>query len=181
MLGYIFAKIKCKLYCVWGKDQDSREKLIMKKFFQSKGMSIGNNCAIYSNICSSETWLISIGDNVTISNDVQFITHDNSIDRFSEKYCDIFGKIEIGNNCFIGAHSLILPGVTLGAKTLVAAGSVVTKSFDGGIIAGNPAKKISEIEPFVEKYSKIAFTGKEYINGKKVATENNKNKILQNR
>lgn len=54
--------------------------------------------------------------------------------------------IEIGENCWIGMNSMILPGVKLGARTIVAAGSVVTKSFMGNcVIAGNPAKVIKEL------------------------------------
>ena len=57
---------------------------------------------------------------------------------------DTFGAISIGNNCFIGANSVILLGVTLADNIVVAAGSVVTKSFfeNNIIIGGNPAKKL---------------------------------------
>jgi len=55
--------------------------------------------------------------------------------------------IQIGKYCWIGANAVILPEVILGDHTIVAAGSVVTKSFEKGncIIAGVPAKKIKEI------------------------------------
>lgn len=50
--------------------------------------------------------------------------------------------VNIGENCWIGMNSIVLPGITLGPKTIVGAGSVVTKSFPEGhcIIAGNPAR-----------------------------------------
>ena len=53
-------------------------------------------------------------------------------------------SIKLGNSCWIGINSVILPGVVLGNNTIVGAGSVVTKSFEDGncIIAGNPAKII---------------------------------------
>jgi acetyltransferase-like isoleucine patch superfamily enzyme len=56
---------------------------------------------------------------------------------------------KIGNYCWIGMNSMILPGVELGDYTVVAAGSVVTKSFPEGycIIGGNPAKLIKQLEP----------------------------------
>jgi len=56
--------------------------------------------------------------------------------------------IHLGEYCWIGMNSIILPGVTLGPHTVVGAGSVVTKSFPEGycVIAGNPAKKIKTLE-----------------------------------
>ncbi|WP_370979515.1 sugar O-acetyltransferase [Agaribacterium sp. ZY112] len=54
--------------------------------------------------------------------------------------------ISIGNNCWIGGHAVINPGVTLGDNVVVASGSVVTKSFSNNfVIAGNPAKVIKAI------------------------------------
>ena len=115
---------------------------------KSKGMKIGENLRCFSNINDSEPYLIEIGDNVTISTDVSFITHDNSISKICNRYTDSFGKISIGNNCFIGLGSIIMPGVKIGNNVIIAAGSVVTRSFDEDniIIGGNPALKISDID-----------------------------------
>lgn len=56
-------------------------------------------------------------------------------------------NITLGEKCWIGMNSVILPGVTLGPHTTVGAGSIVTKSFPGGycVIVGNPARKIKDI------------------------------------
>lgn len=61
---------------------------------------------------------------------------------FSHDYCRaLHTDTFIGRRCFIGANAIILPGVKLGDNTIVGAGAVVTKSFEGGVIlAGNPAK-----------------------------------------
>lgn len=55
--------------------------------------------------------------------------------------------VVIGNNCWLGMNSVLLPGVKLGDHTIVGAGSVVTKSFEEGncVIAGNPAKIIKKL------------------------------------
>lgn len=88
---------------------------------------------------------IIIGRGTYIANNVGIITtnHDiNNLDRH-----DPGKNIKIGEKCWIGMNSMILPGVHLGSGTIVGAGSVVTKSFLQGniIIAGNPAKIIRTI------------------------------------
>ena len=61
--------------------------------------------------------------------------------------------VVIGEKCWIGMNSVILPGVTLGTGTVVGAGSIVTKSFPEGhcVIAGNPAKIIRTLNTTEEK------------------------------
>jgi acetyltransferase-like isoleucine patch superfamily enzyme len=67
--------------------------------------------------------------------------------RRSKDDCDkcASSPIEIGDDVFVGANTLILKGVTLGKRVIVGAGSVVTRSFpDDAVIAGNPAKRIKD-------------------------------------
>lgn len=117
---YFITKILCKLSRLGGWEYSNKKnKIIMKRFFEKSGISMGDNCAIYSDIRSSESYLIHIGDNVTISNEVQFVTHDNCLDRVLENKSDVFGEITIGNNCFIGMRTLIMPGVTLNDEIIV--------------------------------------------------------------
>ncbi|WP_334148922.1 DapH/DapD/GlmU-related protein [Hyphomicrobium sp.] len=88
---------------------------------------------------------IHIGDGCFIAPNVGLITanHDPGNPERTLPGKDIV----IGSGCWIGMNAVILPGVTLGPGTVVGAGSVVTKSFPDGhqIIAGNPAKRISEL------------------------------------
>ena len=119
-------------------------------------MHIGKKVNICCNIMTPEPYLISIGNNVTIAGNVEFVTHDNSISKVLPNCTDLFGKITIGNNCFIGARTTILYGVTLADNIIVAAGSVVTNSFTKSniIIGGNPAREISTWENFAKKNQK---------------------------
>lgn len=96
---------------------------------------------------------IKIGKGTYIAPNVGLITANHDLldpDRHLEPK-----PIELGNKCWIGMNSVLLPGVTLGDHTIVGAGSVVTKSFKDGwcVIAGNPAKIIKELFPPVIKTS----------------------------
>lgn len=113
----------------------------------------GKGIYIYSNIAKNEPHLISIGNNTTIAGNVELVTHDNSISKVLPEYSDLFGRITIGQNCFIGTRSVIMYGVTIPDNVIVAAGSVVTKSINESnvIIGGNPARIISSWNSFSDK------------------------------
>lgn len=136
-------------------------------YYRNQGMSIGEGTHIFSRIVSSEPFLITIGNNVTVSVGVSLLTHDASIGPIvgRNQFSDMVGPITIGNNCFIGANTIILPGVSVPNNSIVAAGSVVTKTIlphanndgvqysanDGIVIGGNPAKFICTTSDFVNK------------------------------
>jgi acetyltransferase-like isoleucine patch superfamily enzyme len=91
---------------------------------------------------------IIVGKGCYIAPNVGIITTNHDIRDVSKH---VEGKdVVLGEKCWIGMNSVILPGVNLGKNTVVAAGAVVTKSFLEGncIIGGVPAKllKIIEIE-----------------------------------
>lgn len=149
--------------------------------YRRQGAKIGENVRAFSKITSAEPYLIEIGNNVTISSEVKFTTHDSSIIKICKDKTDIFGRIKIGNNCFIGRSSIILPGVTLADNIIVGAGSVITKSFykEGVVIAGNPAKVISDIKQYKEKYEKYALNVRGIDkNDKQKYILNNENKFI---
>lgn len=108
----------------------------------------------------SEPYLITIGDNTTVSFDVAFVTHDggtrvlrNLAENEEEKQTVIYGEIKIGNNCFIGCRTTILPGVTIGDNTIIGAGSVVTRDIPANTVAaGVPCKPICTIEEYKKKH-----------------------------
>lgn len=85
---------------------------------------------------------IYIGDNTIFAPGIKIISANHDKRDFL-KHDKAIGPVRIGNNCWLGANSVILPGVELGNNVIVGAGSVVTKSFgDNLVIAGNPAKII---------------------------------------
>jgi len=87
---------------------------------------------------------VIIGDYTQIGPNVGIISSNHKISNYLET---ISKKIRIGDYCWIGMNSVILPGVNLGDFTVVAAGSVVNESFEEGycLIAGSPAKIIKKI------------------------------------
>jgi acetyltransferase-like isoleucine patch superfamily enzyme len=104
---------------------------------------------------------ITIGRNVTISKEVIILTHDFSIwngmialDRENEKKrYEFLKKVQIGENCFIGARAFILPGTVIGNNVIVGAASVVNGTLpDNTVWAGNPARQICTIEEFTQKH-----------------------------
>ena len=122
--------------------------------YRLSGAIIGNHVRAFSPITSAEPYLITIGNNVTVSTGVRFITHDNSAIKIYDDATDFVGPIIIGNNVFIGANSTILPGVFIADNCIIGAGSLVCKSCKdpGTVLAGNPAKKIGTVDIMREKY-----------------------------
>lgn len=88
---------------------------------------------------------ITFGQNIIIAPGVKIISANHDYHkRNSSTYKE---PIIIGNNVWIGANAIILPGVEIGNNCVIGAGSVVTKSFkeDNLVIAGNPARAIKNI------------------------------------
>lgn len=118
----------------------------------SMGMKVGKNFKRLNGVIldPSHCWLIEIGDNVTMAPRVHFLCHDASTKTFLN-YTKI-GRVSIGDNVFIGAESIVLPGVTIGSNVVIGAGSVVMHDVPGGmLVAGNPARTICSLEDYLQK------------------------------
>lgn len=122
------------------------------------GMVVENGVTVMRGVdFGSEPYLIVLHKNCRISSDVLFINHDGGTWAFRnhwDKYKEVikFGRIEIGEETFVGARSIIMPGVKIGRNCVVAAGSVVTKDVpDYTVVAGVPARKISTTLDYAEK------------------------------
>ena len=103
---------------------------------------------------------IYIGDYTQIAPGVGIISSNHDVYNST---LQVPGKISIGKYSWLGMNSVILPNVELGDFTIVAAGSVVTKSFSEGycVIAGVPAKIIKQLD----KAKCLPFTNKIEYNG----------------
>lgn len=118
--------------------------------------SIGDDCYLPIHISRRESYLISIGSNVWITNGTKLLNHDASVKvvqlALNTPWLDKCGKILIGNNVFIGNNCIILPGVTIGDNCVIGAGSVVSKDvISNSVYAGNPARRICSIEDYANK------------------------------
>jgi len=117
------------------------------------GLTVGENFnpQVGFDLDASHCWLIAIGDDVTFGPHVRILAHDASMHQ-ALGYTRI-GRVNIGNRVFVGADSIVLPGVTIGDDVVVGAGSVVTKDIPSGkVYAGNPAKEICSTDAFLEKH-----------------------------
>ncbi len=122
------------------------EKLI------SMGMKVGKNFGRLNGVIldPSHCWLIEIGDNVTLAPRVHILCHDASTKNLLG-YTKI-GRVTIGDNVFIGAESVVLPGVTIGSNVIIGANSTVTDDVpDNTVVAGSPARVLSTLEDYLAK------------------------------
>lgn len=118
--------------------------------YRSRGVKIGDNVDIVNSAidyCFSN--LITIGNNVTITN-ATILAHDASTKKFIG-YSKV-GRVNIGNDVFIGYGSIILPNTTIGNKVIVGAGTVVAKDVpDNVVIVGNPWRILCTFDEYIEK------------------------------
>jgi acetyltransferase-like isoleucine patch superfamily enzyme len=116
---------------------------------QPRNVRIGSNCAINHGVFIIGKCGIDIGDEVVLSARVMLIDATLDPATFGEpsdrKYVD--DPIRIERGAWIGAGAIILPGVTIGERSVVGAGSVVTHDVPPlSVVAGNPARLIRKID-----------------------------------
>ena len=121
--------------------------------------NIGKNVKMVGPVnFGSEPYLITIGDDTTISFDCAFITHDAATRVIrnlpaQNKETVIYGPIKVGKNCFIGCRTVVLPNVTIGDNCIIGAGSIVNKSIPANsVAAGQPCKVICTLDEYIEKH-----------------------------
>lgn len=122
------------------------KRVIYVKFF---GVDLSKTCqfSLSAKFDLTNPRGVHVGDYSYVAFDASILTHDMT--RGVRKHT------RIGNNCFIGAKSIILPGVVIGDSSIVGAGSVVTKNVPpNSIVAGNPAK-ILKTNIQVNRYGRL--------------------------
>lgn len=137
------------------------------KFFERNEIfaDFGENCFYCSRTIPEEPYMVKIHNNVVISANVNFITHDIINDMLSRKEGVALGTqlseyymgtIEIYDNVAIGSDVTIMYGIKIGPNAVIAAGSVVTKDVpEGTIVGGNPAKVIGSVDKLIEKRKRL--------------------------
>lgn len=115
---------------------------------------IGNNFYANFNLVMVDDGQIYIGDKVMIGPNVTLCTTGHPVyPLYREMVAHYSLPIHIGNNVWIGAHSVILPGVTIGDNTVIGAGSIVTRDIPANVVAvGNPCRIMREISDHDKEY-----------------------------
>jgi acetyltransferase-like isoleucine patch superfamily enzyme len=126
------------------------------RYFRGQGVRIGEDVEIFgANLFTfgSEPYLVTIGNHVTISHGVDFITHDGGMRVARAKFPDayLYGRIQIADDCFLGAHCVLLPGAKVGVGSVIGCGSVVTGEIPPGVVAvGMPARPVKSVGDYIQ-------------------------------
>ena len=137
-----------------------RRKLIRlikspEKYAKIIGVNFGDDLHIYGTVhWGSEPWIITLGNNVHLTEGVSFLTHDAGILIFKKDIPDLelTKPIVVGSDVYIGANTMILGGVTIGNKVIIGCGSIVTNDIpDNSVVVGTPARVIKSADEYLEK------------------------------
>lgn len=120
-------------------------------------ISIGNKFYSNYNLTILDATKVCFGDNVFIGPNCVFSTSAHPIDvEQRNQGLEVALPIKVGNNVWIGANVVVLPGVSIGSNVVIGAGSIVNKDIPNGVVAvGNPCKVLRAItRKDQEKYSR---------------------------
>lgn len=125
------------------------------------GATIGEGCLIYSTAFSTEPYLVTLGNRVAVSGGVKFLPHDGAVWLLRQRrpHAQVFGRIVVEDDCYIGENALLLPGTRVGRGSVVAAGAVLKGRFpENSVIAGNPARAVGRASLLAELMDQSAST-----------------------
>ena len=128
-------------------------------FYRLRGTKIGKKVYVDKGVFieGERPYLVTIKDNVEIGPKAIIVAIDSSYNTISQRDIPIlYGEVTIERNAYIGAGVIILPGVTIGEYSIVAAGAVVTRDVPPRtIVAGVPAKAIKNIEEGLSQFKNV--------------------------
>ena len=113
-----------------------------------RGVKIGENVMIGLHVTLDHSYpeYITIEDNVSLAGDNYILAHSNPYPHFKNVLPSFVAPVIIKEGAWLGIGSMILPDITVGENSIIAAGSVVSKSIPNLVIAGGiPAKVIKKI------------------------------------
>lgn len=110
-------------------------------------ITLGARCFANFGLVALDVAPITIGDDVQMGPNVQLLTPTHPLDPgLRREKWEAAEPITIGDNVWLGGGVIVLPGVTIGADTVVGAGAVVTKDLPPRVVAvGNPARIIRDM------------------------------------
>jgi len=110
-------------------------------------VTIGARCFVNFGLMALDVAAITIGDDVQIGPNVQLLTPTHPVEPEPRRAkWEAAEPITLGDNVWLGGGVVVCPGVTIGADTVVGAGSVVTRDLPAGVVAvGNPARVVREL------------------------------------
>lgn len=139
-LGFLKIKVGCDSYILRGAE-----------FFNPGNLIVGRNTIINRDVVFDNRGKINIGSGVSISRGCEI--HTAGHDILSPMFDYLVSEVNIGDSVVIFSNSSIMPGVTIGARSVVMSSSVVTKSVpENSLVGGNPARVIKELkrEPIIK-------------------------------
>lgn len=113
------------------------------RFYKPGSVTIGSHSVINRGVLLDGRYPLTIGDNVSVSEEVMFLTLEHDPD--SPTFANRGAPIVVRDRVFVGVRAIVLPGVTLGEGAIVAAGAVVTRDVAPyTIVAGVPARFVRQ-------------------------------------
>jgi maltose O-acetyltransferase len=121
---------------------------IQPPFFCDYGSNIQLGQKVYFNFncVVLDVCEVRIGEFTLFGPSVQIYTATHPLNAAERRRAEFAKPIDIGSDCWIGGASVILPGVKIGSRSVIGAGSVVTRDIPSGVVAaGNPCRVLREI------------------------------------
>lgn len=136
-------------------------------YLRRSGVEVGEGCHFFDartiNVDLQRPHMLRFGKYVKVTGYVHILCHDYSRSVVLQSGGGHFGEARetvIGDNVFIGTHSIVLMGSHIGADSIIGAGAVVSGAWpEGSVIAGNPARLVCTLDEFAAKRERRELAG----------------------